>query len=118
MIEIISEVILYIGGIFSVIGAIGMLRFPDFYTRSHASTMINVGGVTLALFGLLIAQAFQMSIYTWKILFIIALLLLVNPTNTYALANAAYKTGIKPKSSLATLTKQSRSRPRELGEKK
>ena len=97
MIENVTEIVLYVAGIFSVIGAIGMLRFPDFYTRSHASTMINMSGITLALFALMITQAFQMSVYTWKILFIIILLLIVNPANTYALANAAYKTGVKPK---------------------
>jgi len=96
MIDFITQVLLYIGGIFAVIGAIGMLRFPDFYTRCHASTMISVGGVTLALFALVISQAFALSVHTWKMLLIIGLLMLVSPTNTHALANAAYKVGIKP----------------------
>ena len=97
MIETALQIVLYIAGILSVIGAIGMLRFPDFYTRSHAATMINMSGIVFALLALMVSQAFQMSVYAWKILFIIILLLIVNPANTYALANAAYKTGIKPK---------------------
>lgn len=97
MIEIVTHVLLYIAGIFSLLGAIGMIRFPDFYTRTHAATMINMGGIVLALFALLVSQAFQFSVYSWKILLIIFLLMLVNPTNTHAIAAAAYKVGIKPK---------------------
>ena len=97
MMEIIVEISLYIAGFFSVIGAIGMLRFPDFYTRCHASTIVNVGGVTLALFAIMLSQLYQMNLYSLKILFLIALLMLVNPTNTHTLAAAAYRMGIKPK---------------------
>ena len=97
MIEIIIQVILYVAGGFAVLGAIGMIRFPDFYTRTHAATMINVGGIILALLAMLLLAVTQSSAYSWKIVFIIFLLLLVNPTNTHAIANAAYKIGIKPK---------------------
>ena len=97
MIDEIMLAVLYVSGIFSVIGAIGMIRFPDFYTRSHASTVVNVGGVTLALLALMVSQAFAISVYSWKILLLIGLLALVNPTNSHALAYAAYKTGVKAK---------------------
>ncbi len=97
MIEYVVQTLMYIAGTFSVIGAIGMLRFPDFYTRVHAATIINVGGVILLLFALMISQIANAHIYGWKIFFIILLLLLTNPTNTHAIALAAHKTGIEPK---------------------
>jgi multicomponent Na+:H+ antiporter subunit G len=97
MIDMVVQIMLYVAGAFSIIGAAGMIRFPDFYTRSHASTVVNVGGVTLALVALMTSQAFQLSVYSWKILLLIVLLALVNPTNSHALAYAAYKTGVKAK---------------------
>lgn len=39
------------GGLFALVGAIGLLRFPDFYMRLHAptkATTLGVGGVLLA----------------------------------------------------------------------
>ncbi len=42
---------LVVGGIFSLVGAVGMVRFPDFYMRLHAptkATTLGVGGVLIA----------------------------------------------------------------------
>jgi multicomponent K+:H+ antiporter subunit G len=42
---------LVVGGVFALVGAVGMLRFPDFYMRLHAptkATTLGVGGVLLA----------------------------------------------------------------------
>ncbi len=49
--EIIVSALLVVGGAFTLIGAIGMVRFPDFYMRMHAptkATTLGVGGVLLA----------------------------------------------------------------------
>ncbi len=49
--EWIVAALLVTGGVFALVGAIGMLRFPDFYMRLHAptkSTTLGVGGVLLA----------------------------------------------------------------------
>jgi len=43
--------LLVLGGVFALVGAIGMLRFPDFFMRLHAptkATTLGVGGVLLA----------------------------------------------------------------------
>lgn len=42
---------LVVGGVFALVGAIGLLRFPDFYMRLHAPTKastLGVGGVLVA----------------------------------------------------------------------
>jgi multicomponent K+:H+ antiporter subunit G len=44
-----------LGGLFSLVGAVGLLRLPDFYMRLHAptkATTLGVGGVLLASLGL------------------------------------------------------------------
>lgn len=44
-------VMLVVGGLFALVGALGMLRFRDFYMRLHAptkATTLGVGGVLLA----------------------------------------------------------------------
>lgn len=94
MIEIASEGLLWIAGILTLIGTAGMLRFPDFYTRTHAATMVSVGGFTVALTGIALLNLFD--IYFSKILMVLAVNLVTNPTSTHALADAAYDIGIKP----------------------
>lgn len=50
-IELLAAFLLVVGGVFALVGAIGLLRFPDFFMRLHAptkSTTLGVGGVLLA----------------------------------------------------------------------
>lgn len=95
MIEIIVQILLWISGIFTVIGALGLFRFPDFYTRSHAATVVSVGGVCLALFALMLSVWF--SAFSIKVLAVIILNLVVGPTATHAIADSAYDRGVRPK---------------------
>ena len=86
--------LLVISGAFSLLGSIGMLRFPDFYTRSHAATIVSMGGMSLALFALMIHTVWN--VFTAELMLIIILNLLANPTITHVIANFAHKKGIKP----------------------
>ncbi|GIX23771.1 MULTISPECIES: Na+/H+ antiporter subunit G [Caldimonas] len=50
-VQAVIAVTLVVGGAFALIGAIGMLRFPDFFMRLHAptkATTLGVGGVLIA----------------------------------------------------------------------
>jgi multicomponent Na+:H+ antiporter subunit G len=88
-------ILLVISGIFAVLGSIGLLRFPDFYTRSHAATIISMGGMSLALFALMI-QTFW-DVLSAKLMLIIIINLFANPTTTHVIANLAYRQGVKPR---------------------
>ncbi len=51
LIELLAAFLLVVGGVFALVGAIGLVRFPDFYMRLHAptkATTLGVGGVLLA----------------------------------------------------------------------
>ncbi|MFH1786468.1 MAG: monovalent cation/H(+) antiporter subunit G [archaeon] len=90
------EYLLWLAAFFMFSGAIGMLRFPDVYNRIHSSTLITVGGAMLGIFVLAI-KSYPLSPQTSiKMLLLIALLILTSPVSSHAIANAAYKSGIKP----------------------
>ncbi len=79
---------------FILIGAFGIIRLPDFYSRLHASGVIDTLGVELVIIGLMVHSGF--SLITLKLALIGLLLFLTSPTSTHAIANAALKAGLKP----------------------
>lgn len=89
----VSWVSLVLGGIFCIVGAIGLLRMPDFYTRMHAASVIETLGAGLILLGLVLQAGF--TLITVKLLMLGVLVLFVSPTATHALARAAMVRGVK-----------------------
>ncbi|WP_455212633.1 monovalent cation/H(+) antiporter subunit G [Kaarinaea lacus] len=83
------------GALLSVIGGIGMHRFPDFYSRLHAAGTTDTLCAVLILLGLALQAG--ISLASFKLLLIFAFLLFTSPTATHALANAALHGGLKPK---------------------
>ena len=92
----ITQSLLLIAGVFALLGSLGLFRFRDFYVRSHAATMISVGGVMFALFVLMLDMPW-FGVHFFKILIILVLMLLTGPTATHAIANRAYSIGVAPK---------------------
>lgn len=90
----ISMVFIVLGIIFMLAGSIGMLRLPDFYSRSHAISKSDTLGVIFVIGGLIIYEGFTQS--SLKLLFIILFIALSNPVGSHALARAALKKGLKP----------------------
>jgi multicomponent Na+:H+ antiporter subunit G len=76
-----------------VIGAVGIVRFPDFYTRVHADTVVIVGGSILLILGAGISGG--LDIFTVKAILIALFIFLTNPVGSHALARAAHKSGVK-----------------------
>lgn len=94
VIDLLSWMLLSIGGIFIFIGGVGVLRLPGFYTRLHAASLTDSMGTILILVGLMLQSG--ASLATVKLMAILAFMLLTGPTATYALANAALLSGLKP----------------------
>jgi len=94
IIDTASWILLLGGAMFSVIGGIGILRMPDFYTRMHAASITDTAGMTLMLAGLMLQAG--LSLVTAKLVFIMLFLLITSPTATHALARAALHDGVKP----------------------
>ena len=89
-----SWVCLVAGGLFCIVGAIGLVRMPDFYTRMHAASVVDTLGAGLVLLGLLLQAG--LTLVGAKLLMIGALLLIASPTATPALARAAMVRGLLP----------------------
>jgi multicomponent Na+:H+ antiporter subunit G len=94
VLAVLSWVCLVAGGLFCVIGALGMLRMPDFYTRMHAASVIETLGAALILIGLLLQAGF--TLVAVKLLFVGVLIFFASPTATHALASAAMARGLRP----------------------
>lgn len=94
VLDIVSVAALLAGVIFVLAGAIGVLRLPDFYTRMHAAGVTDTLGAELIVFGLILQAGF--SALSLKLALIGVFVFLTSPTATHAVANAAYRAGLKP----------------------
>lgn len=96
ILDILSWILLIGGSIFSLIGAIGVIRLPDVFARMHGASLIDTMGVILILLGLAIQAGWTM--VTVKLVLIAAFIFFTSPTTTHALAQAALWAGLKPES--------------------
>ena len=94
MIDVLSWICLMLGSLFSVVGAIGLLRLPDFYTRMHGGALTDTLGAWLILLGLML-QAPEYLVAS-KLVMIGLLLALTSPVSTHALARSALHHGQEP----------------------
>jgi multicomponent Na+:H+ antiporter subunit G len=82
-------ILLSLGVLFLLLGAIGILRFPDCYTRMHAAGKCDTLGSLLIVSGL--AFYHGVSLESAKIVFIAVFIMLTSPTATHAIARAALR---------------------------
>jgi multicomponent Na+:H+ antiporter subunit G len=93
IVEIVLDFVLIVGAFCSLVGCLGLIRFPDVYNRIHAQTVAIIGGCVLSLLGLCLYTG--LSVYTLKAITIAAFLFLTNPISSHAIARAAHKSGVK-----------------------
>ena len=94
VLDMMSWVLLVAGGLFCIVGAIGMLRMPDFYTRAHAASVAETLGAGLILLGLLLQAGW--TLVAAKLLMVGLLIFFTSPAATHALARAALDRGLRP----------------------
>lgn len=83
-----------LGLFFLVAAAIGMIRLPDVFTRSHAVSLTDGLGAFLVLTGLAIHQGPTLNAV--KTFLVLALILLLNPVIAHATMRAARRSGLEP----------------------
>jgi len=89
LIDVLSGICLLGGAFFTLTGAIGAWRFPDFYTRLHAVSVCDTLGAGLVLAGLMLQGGF--SLVTVKLLLMFYFMMFTGPTAVHALADAAWQ---------------------------
>ncbi|TDC63732.1 sodium:proton antiporter [Actinomadura sp. GC306] len=91
LLDIVSGALLLAGCVLVISGGVGLLRFPDFYSRTHAGGLTDAAGGTLLLLGLLL------QVDGWasgvRIVLILLFMLVTSPTAAHALAQAARRDG-------------------------
>ena len=76
-------------------GELAPCDLPGFYTRLHAASLTDTMATILIFVGMMLQAGFSLA--ALKLAAIMAFLLLTGPTASYALANAALQSGMKPK---------------------
>ncbi|XOV85174.1 MAG: monovalent cation/H(+) antiporter subunit G [bacterium] len=94
LLDILSWILMTGGGLFVLVGGIGIIRLPDLYTRMHAVSLTDTMGTIMILFGIMLQAGLTLA--ALKLAAITVFLLLTGPTATYALANAAMLSGTRP----------------------
>ncbi len=83
-----------VGGLLCLVGAIGVTRFPDFYTRLQAASVTDTGGAWLALLGMMLLAPNPWTFFEIALIFVV--LFITGPAASHALANAAHVAGLEP----------------------
>lgn len=94
VIDAASWLLILLGSFFVVVGAFGMLRMPEVFTRIHAASLIDTLGMACLLFGMMLQAGF--TLVTLKLVFMLALFVFTAPVVTHALAQACLHEGIRP----------------------
>jgi multicomponent Na+:H+ antiporter subunit G len=94
LLEILSWGMLVAGGLCGIVGGIGLHRFPDFYSRTHAGGVVDTLSAPLILLGLLLQT--DQGLVAIKLILILVFLFFTSPTSGHALVRAAFHHGLKP----------------------
>src|SRR5210317_501241 len=98
--DILVMLLLFGGLFFFTGGAIGILRFPDFYSRLHPAGKLDTAGQLLVLSAVALYVIDDLSIQQMltalKIILIVIFVYITSPTATHAIADAGVRAGLKP----------------------
>ena len=87
-----ASALIVFGGVFLLVSCIGLLRLPDFYSRAHAVGKAETLGSVLVLCGLALHNGANLA--SVKILLILVIIFITNPTATHALTRSAFRSGV------------------------
>ena len=94
LLDILSWITILCGCFFVITGGIGILRFPEFFTRLHAVSMPDTLGIGLIIVGLVLQAGVTQT--SAKLILIFLFILFTGPAATHALAKAALHGKLKP----------------------
>lgn len=93
-VDMISGAMFLLGSFFLVVGAVGLIRMPDVFTRMHAVSVSETMGVGLILGGLMVQGG--LTLVTFKLVCLFVLIFFTSPIASHAIARAAMADGVQP----------------------
>ncbi len=93
LLDVATGILIALGCFFIIVAAVGVVRFPDVYSRVHPAGKGDTLGQSLILVGLMLQTGFTFT--SLKIVLILAFIAVANPTATHAVVRAAYTAGVK-----------------------
>ena len=94
LVDLLSWGCILAGSAFVIVGAVGLVRMPDLFTRMHAASVTDTLGAGLLITGLMMQAG--LTLVTLKLVFLLALFFFAGPVATHALAQAALNQGVAP----------------------
>lgn len=94
MTTVLAGALIAAGALFLAVSAIGLIRFPDVYTRAHVVAKSETLGIILVLGGLLVLHGPQPGFR--RLLLVVVFAMIANPTAVHALTRAAQRAGVEP----------------------
>lgn len=98
--SVFAAVLILLGLFFFSVGTLGILRFPDFYTRLQAAGKCDSLASVLVILGIALYNLGDFSVanllVSLKILMIAAFVFVASPTATHAITEAALTVGVEP----------------------
>ncbi|MGD9659670.1 MAG: monovalent cation/H(+) antiporter subunit G [Porticoccaceae bacterium] len=91
---ILSSACLLFGTLLIIFGGVGVLRFPDFFTRMHAAGVTETLAASLILLALMILAGWSLALF--KLFLILLFVLITSPTASHALAKSALHGKLNP----------------------
>ncbi len=95
IIEYIGVFLIFIGSLFALVSAVGLIRFPDVYTRSHAATKSSTLGVLMTLTGAFIYIVVSQGYFSVRLVLGIIFVFLTAPVSGHLVTRAAYRAKVK-----------------------
>ncbi len=94
ILDILSWVLISIGGFFCIVGALGVLKLPDIFTRMHAQGVIDTGGVGFMLMGFILQSGF--TLVSARLFLLGVFIMFIGPSVTYLFVRTLLHFGYMP----------------------
>jgi multicomponent Na+:H+ antiporter subunit G len=94
VLNLLSWTLILAGSFFTIVGALGLVRMPDVYTRMHAASVTDTLGIGLIFLGLMVQAG--LTLVSLKLFLILVLFFFMAPVATHAVAQAALHAGVRP----------------------
>lgn len=90
-----GAIIIVLGSLTSIVSAIGLLRFPDVYSRAHAATKTTTVAVLITLTGVFIYYLATETFMSVRVILAIVFVFLTAPVSGHLILRASYRANVK-----------------------